>query len=484
VFQPADLLRQAQIQEVALSPNGSIIVYSRRVIVDNTYRTHLWIVPWSGGVTSQLTHAAANDTRPVFAGDGRSLAFISDRGGREQPWILPLDGGEPRLAADIAGDAKSVQWSPDGRRLLVIAPSGIERLAVGDPKDPIARVIDDFAWRLDKSGLRNQLVSAWVASVDDGEARRVTDPAWEVLDARWLPDGRQIAVVADAEPDAGMRRLSERAAAWRVDVDGSAEPVSLAELQGGIAAVRPAPDGKRVAVVGKDYPRQPSWADNHLYVGDGASLQRLGSDLDRPVSNVTTGDLVVRGSVVSCEWLDDNTIVAQVGDEGRTLPYRFDVSSGEASALIAGEIDCNAVVVARDRLAMVASDPGQATEIYAVEHGSMRRLTKNGSDWLEPYRRDTVRHRLTHSEGHTIDTWLIEGQDAPRPGPVIIQIHGGPHAAHGPTPWLEMLALADAGFHVLYPNPRGSSGYGEAFAKVIHGRWGEVDGSDHLQLVH
>ena len=133
-------------------------------------------------------------------------------------------------------------------------------------------MIDDFAWRLDKTGLRNQLVSTWVASVDDGEARRVTDPAWEVLDARWLPDGRHIAVVADAEPDAGVRRLSERAAAWRIHGDKSAEPVALAELPGGIAAVRPSPDGKRVAVIGKDYPRQPSWADSHLYVGDGTSL--------------------------------------------------------------------------------------------------------------------------------------------------------------------------------------------------------------------
>ena len=104
-FQPEDLLRQAQIQETALSPGGSTIVYSRRVIVDNAYRTHLWIVPWSGGAARQLTHAAANDTRPVFSRDGRSLAFISDRGGREQPWILPLDGDEPRLAEDIAGDA-------------------------------------------------------------------------------------------------------------------------------------------------------------------------------------------------------------------------------------------------------------------------------------------------------------------------------------------------------------------------------------------
>jgi dipeptidyl aminopeptidase/acylaminoacyl peptidase len=204
-FQPEDVLRQAQIQDAALSPDGSVLVYSRRVIADNAYRTHLWIVPWSGGDARQLTHAAVNDTRPVFSPDGRLLAFISDRGGRDQPWILPLDGGEPRLAADIAGDARSVHWSPDGGRLLITAPSDVERLAVGDPKDPIARVIDDFAWRLDKTGLRNQLVSAWVAPVD-GEPRRLTDPAWEVLDARWLPDDRHIAVVADAEPDAGMRR--------------------------------------------------------------------------------------------------------------------------------------------------------------------------------------------------------------------------------------------------------------------------------------
>src|SRR5215208_3509236 len=374
-FQPEDLLRQAQVQDVALSPDGSSVVYRRRVIADNAYRTHLWIVPWTGGDARQLTHAAVNDTRPVFSPDGRSLTFISDRGGREQPWILPLDGGELRLAVDIAGDARAVHWSPDGRRLLILAPSGVERLAVGDPKDPIARVIDDFAWRLDKSGLRNQLVSAWVASIDDGEARRLTDPAWEVLDARWLADGRHIAVVADAEPDAGMRRLSERAAAWRIAVDDSAEPASMAELPGGIAAVRPSPDGTRVAVVGKDYPRQPSWADNHLYVGDGTSLRRLGAALDRPVSNVTTGDLVVRGSVVSCEWLDDSTIVAQVGDEGRTVPFRFDAVSGEASPLIAGEIVCSAIVVAGKRIAMVASDRGRATEIYAVEDGAMHRLS-------------------------------------------------------------------------------------------------------------
>jgi dipeptidyl aminopeptidase/acylaminoacyl peptidase len=187
-FQPEDVLRQAQIQDATLSPDGSTVVYSRRVIADNAYHTHLWIVPWSGGDSRQLTHAAVNDTRPVFSPDGRSLAFISDRGGREQPWILPLDGGEPRLPVNIAGDAKAVHWSPDGQRLLILAPSGVERLTVGDPNDPIARVIDDFAWRLDKAGLRNQLVSAWVASVSDGGApthRSGVGGAGRALAARW-----------------------------------------------------------------------------------------------------------------------------------------------------------------------------------------------------------------------------------------------------------------------------------------------------------
>ena len=61
---------------------------------------------------------------------------------------------------------------------------------------------------------------------------------------------------------------------------------------------------------------------------------------------------------------------------------------------------------------------------------------------------------------------------------LVLQIHGGPHLAHGPAPWLEMVALADAGFTVLYGNPRGSVGYGEAFAKAIDGNWGEADDSD------
>jgi dipeptidyl aminopeptidase/acylaminoacyl peptidase len=482
-FTPEIVLRQAQIQEVAVSPDGSSVAYSRRVIEDNRYLTNLWLTPWSGGEARRITHAKANDTEPVFSPDGRTLLFLSDRGGRKQPWLLPLDGGEPRLAADVPGDASAAWWSPDGRRLLILAASGIDRLTVGNLDDPTARVIEDFAWRLDNVGFQNQLASAWVAALDGGEPSRVSNPDWEVLDARWLPDGEHIVIVADAGPDAGMRRRCERAAVWRLPVSGDGEPTLLATLPGGVSAVRPSPDGATIALVGHEHPRQPSWSDNHLFVGDSRGVRRLGADLDRPVESVTTGDLLVRGSKLSCEWRDGQTILAQVGDEGRTLPYVFDVASGAAKPVISDEIICNQIVVGGRHVAVVATNRGEATEVYALDGGKMRRLTHNGSDWLRPFRRDPERFRVAHPEGHEVDTWLIEGRDMPVPGPAIVQIHGGPHAAHGPTPWLEMLALADAGYHVLFPNPRGSSSYGEDYARAAHGRWGEIGGSDVLRVV-
>jgi acylaminoacyl-peptidase len=482
-FAADDIRLQVQIQDLAISPDGEQVIYSRRAIVDNRYVTHLWRIPWTGGKPQQLTAVQSNDSKPAISPDGQVLAFISDRGGRKEPWLLPLLGGEARMAPHPDGDTKEVHWSPDGRRLLLLADSGIDRLSVGDPSDPTARVIDDFHWRLDSKGFISQLTSAWVASLEDERVHRVSDPEWEVLDVRWMADGAHIAVVADAEPDAGMRRRTEQAAVWKLPVKSNGEAEPLLSLNGGVSAVRPAPIGSTIAATGFDHPRKPSWADNHLFVSDGDGVRRLAPELDRPVENVTTSDLKVRGAAVSCEWFDDGSLVAQVDDAGCVLPYRIDVASGDAVPLVEGEIVCNAVATASGRVAIVASQLGEATDVYAVEGGGLRRLTEHGSEWLRPFRRDPVRHRLRHPQGHEQDVWVVSSDAVAKPGPTILHIHGGPHAAFGPTPWIEMLALADAGFTIIYPNPRGSSGYGEAFARAAHGNWGEVGSDDVLHAV-
>jgi acylaminoacyl-peptidase len=120
--------------------------------------------------------------------------------------------------------------------------------------------------------------------------------------------------------------------------------------------------------------------------------------------------------------------------------------------------------------------------VYAIEDGELRRLSRNGGSWFGPYRRDPERHAVRHKDGHDIDTWVV-GPRGRRSKGLVLQIHGGPHCAHGPAPWLEMVALADAGFTVVYSNPRGSAGYGEAFGKAIEGNWGEADDSDLMRVV-
>lgn len=483
-FAPPDLLKQAMIQDLAVDPTGSFAVYSRRVIEDGKYRSRLWRVSLGGGEPTPLTRADANDSAPRVSPDGASLLFLSDRDGRNRAWVLPLAGGEARPAVEVAGQTSAAEWSPDGARVLLLAESGVDRLIVGSREDPVARRITDFAWRWDGHGYVDQQQSLWVADLG-GAARRLTPPEVNVASAQWMPDGRQVAFVADLEPDAGMHPLVGRARVWSVAADGpEGEPVPepVAALPGGVERIAWSPTG-RLALIGSAVERGPSWAPQRLWVVDGGLPRLLGADLDLPVCNTTFGDLVDPRSSLALAWLDDASVVALVGREGCALPYRFDADDGSAPApLVEGELVCSALACGGGPVAVVASDRGRPAEVGLVEDGAVRWLTGHGSDWLAPFRRDPVRHRVPHPDGHAIDVWVVPATGIDGPAPAVIQIHGGPHASHGPTPWLEMLALADVGVTVLYPNPRGSTGYGTEFAKAIHGDWGGPDADDHRRV--
>ena len=478
-FQPQDLLKQVMIQQLALAPDGSSIVYSRRTIEDNRYRSRLWRVSYEGGRAEKLTTAAASDSRPRFSPDGRRLLFLSDRSGNTQPWILPLSGGEPQQAAALDGDVGAAEWADDGRRMALTAPSGEQRFLVGNKKDPVARRITAMNWRLDGVGVRDQFNSAWVATVGGSRARRVSEPSFEVTQVFWTPDGR-VGFLADKRTNAD---LLEEEQVYSVPASGG-QSRRLAALEGAIVLAAFSPGGKLV-VLGDDHTWTPEWSNFGLFLIGRGERRRLGDGLDLPVATTSYGDLIDPNSFVSDigGWLDQNNLVALVSERGRALPYRFGLD-GSYEPLAQGDFICTACAVTEGRVVVVANEGGNAAEIYAVEDGSLRPLTSNGSRWLEPWRRDPEPLRISHSDGHSVDAWLVAAKGRRNNRPLVLQVHGGPHASYGPTPWLEMLALADAGIHVMYANPRGSLSYGEEFARSLHGRWGDPDGSDLLALVN
>lgn len=477
-FRPADVRRQVLLQHVAVSPDGEWAAYSRRTVEDGKYRSRIWRVPLGRGRPEQLTFGDSNDLRPAFSPDGNELLFLSDRTERFQPWVLPLGGGEPRHVAELAGHVIAATWAPDRGSLLVLAPSGEDRFRVGKDDDPVARQIRDLTWRLDGFGLRDQFHSVWTVPARGGKPTRLTGAGFEVTDAAWA-NGR-VVFLADLGDQAGVIEFTQL---HSVSARGG-RPRQLAALRGYVISLAVSPGG-RVALVGVDRADPVGWEHAALFVVEGGRPRQLGGDLDRPIGNHTFCDTVelTDGVLPRAHWLDEKTLVALVSDRGGSRPYRFPLEGDPAPLLDDEQLVCGGLAVGGGRVVVTASPPGGAPEICEASAGGLRPLTTHGSRWIAPYRIEPERVSVK-ARGHPrIDAWLVPARGRRRKAPLVLKIHGGPHGAYGPVPFTETLALAHAGFHVLYANPQGSTGYGEEFAHALTGRWGELDSPEQLAAV-
>jgi dipeptidyl aminopeptidase/acylaminoacyl peptidase len=482
-FRPADLSAQAMIQGVAISPDGERVVYARRTVEKGKYRSRLWAVPYRGGRATQLTFTDANDGHPRFSPDGGSILFISDRNGEKpQVWTMAMSGGEPRMPVEMPDGAGGAEWSPDGSKVLLLAGSGDQRFVAGKKDDPIARKIRDYVWRVDGAGVRDQNTSVWVVSASGrGKPVRVTRPDFDVQQAFWSPDGARIGFLADTRRDIVTFEIPQ---AWSVPVGRGAtrggKERALAQLPGGVwGAAWGAGGFAGIGIVRAD---PIGWERSVLHVLHGRELVPIDDGLDEhTVSPVTYGDLVdpSRLGVPTATWLDDRSVIATVGLHGRNQVYRFALG-GEITPLTEGDVVCTDIAAAGGRIVIVANVDADAGEVFAVEDGfELRSLTSNGSRWYRPFRREPERIVLRHREGHEVEGWLLRARSRTR-APLVLNVHGGPHLAHNPTPWMEMLALSSVGIHVLWTNPRGSMGYGEDFSRAIDGAWGEADSTDQF----
>lgn len=480
-FQPKDLLKQVVIAALAVSPDGESVVYVKRTIEDNKYVRRLWRVGFDGRKPEQLTTANSSDGRPRFSPDGRRLVFISDRSGKPQAWVMPTSGGEPRQVTDLPSAVGAADWSPDGTRLLLLAGSGEKRFIVGDENDPTARRIRDYTWRIDGGGIRDEFTSIWITDLDGGKPERITAPGYNVENAVWSPDGAEVAFIADLGDNAGLDEIGR---IWTLPAhpEGKASPNEIAALKSGVFSLAWAPS-RHIAYLGVDEPDFPGWADPELHVFDGGQSRRLAADRHLRIGVTSYGDYIDAENLFAfpVTWLDEQNILTLVSHRGASHPYRFGVD-GSVERLAETGATCFGIAAGAGRVAVVAATDSPI-EVYAVEGGKLRALTTDGSKWYGPFHRAVEEADVKHPDGHNIHTRMLLAHGTRTKAPMVIDVHGGPSASFGTTPWLEMTALADAGFHVAWPNPRGSVSYGEDHARALDKKWGEVDASDVLRVL-
>src|SRR5690242_14954197 len=262
---PEIVNRQAVIGSCALSPDGELVVYTRRTVAGGAYRTDLWLVPYRRGRPRRLTSGAGNDAAPAFSPDGRTVAFTSDRGEGDDSrlYLIRVDGGEAELVcAAPHGSVGNPVFSPDGRWIAFTAWAGEPRFWAGDPKKQLARVIRTVDWRDDSSERDYRTHLHVVAARPGASPRAVTSGDFDVADPSWRPDGSRIAFASSIGAQADLRPKTQL---HEVDVAGG-EPRDLVALRGAAWSPVWSPDGSTLAFLGSNVPGQPDYAEPELYV--------------------------------------------------------------------------------------------------------------------------------------------------------------------------------------------------------------------------
>jgi dipeptidyl aminopeptidase/acylaminoacyl peptidase len=346
-----------------------------------------------------------------------------------------------------------------------------------DDKPPKPVVIDRFQFKRDIDGyLGSRRQRLTMLDLDSGKTRRLTAGEYDEYLPAFSPDGKQIAFVSNRDPDPDRTYNMDL---WVADATVTGQPPRRLTTFAGSDndpdyESYPAwsPDGRTIAYVQGGPVELFSYGTRRLatVAAAGGTPRILTSGLDRNVGNphwsANGRSLQVIVEDDRAQWLGS---VPVTGGPVRRLVGDRTVVSG---------IDQTATL----HSVALASDPTHPDEVYAVEGGSLRRLSHQNDAWLADVQlarlEDTNLRSRDGTEVHGFLLRPVNGSDAP--APTILRIHGGPQSQYDYSFNFEWQLFAGNGYAVVAANPRGSTGRGQDYAKGIYAAWGTVDVADVL----
>ncbi len=490
-----DLLRIRFPHDAAISPDGSRVVFAvaRFDYEANEFRGHLWITPTNGGRPVPFTADEARDAEPVWSADGRWIAFLSNRGGRRrgrkraamQLWVMPADGGEARQLTFFKTGASQPTWSPDGTMLAFVSrgtPEALETSAVDADEAPTVREVTRPKYRFDAMGYLEGYAHVWVVASEGGEPVAVTDGDFDHESPVWLPRTQEVVFVANRTPDADFSFIRDL---WAVDVRTHTMR-KITYNSGPTHSPVPSPDGAQIAFVGSDFHAKTA-TNLGVWVipASGGQATNLTAGFDRSVGNAVGSDARLTPMMATPVWTPDGSaLIFYATDSGCTHLYRVGVTDRAVRPLTDGHEVVGDLSAAAGTIVYQRMTPTSLDELWILPPtGQPRRLVGVNDELLDGLTIQAPRP-FTYAgvDGWPLSGWYLAPPDfdPTRQYPAILRIHGGPHAAYGDTFNHYVHLLADRGYVVVWTNPRGSGGYGEAFTRAVVGDWGGKDSRDIL----
>ncbi len=483
-MRPEDVYDLVGVSDPRLSPDGTTCAYVLTTIDrdESAYRSAIWLVVVDGsGAPRRFTFGNKRDAAPRWSPDGTRLAFVSNRDTEKaaQLYVIDVDGGEAVKLTDLKESVEEPAWSPDGSRIAFTSRVRDPEYDEEDDRERPPRRITGLRYKLESVGWTfDRRKHLFVVPTDgSAEPKQITDGNFEHASPAWSSDGKRIAFASARQRD------------W--DIDTATDIYIVAARGGRPQKVTPgdgncgqpawSPDGRRIAYVYNpglfDSPRH-----TQIAVLDVNTRRRrvLTTSLDRNCAPFMTSREPI--------WVG-NDVFFVAEDRGTNPIYRVATRGAPEPRLVRrGRWTLNGYDVRAGVGVHIRSKATALPELYFQD----KQLTRHGVPFAKSARLPSPeRFVATSDDGSKVEAWIIrpDGFEKGRRYPVLLNIHGGPFTQYGVGFFDEFAVYAGAGYVVVYSNPRGSSGYSEAWGRAIcgpvNGRgpgWGTRDYEDLMAV--
>jgi dipeptidyl aminopeptidase/acylaminoacyl peptidase len=474
-----DLAKLQRVGAPVVSPDGAWVVYSVSQVdtKEDKSQTHLWMVKWDGSVDLQLTYGKEGASSPKFSPDGRYISFISSRPGPakgDQVWVMDRRGGEAEQFTAITDqEIGGYSWSPDSQKLLLtLRPKNEPDAEEGKPPAPPKPiVIDRYHFKQDVEGyIRDDAWNAlYLYDIATKKVEKLTNGKnVNENDSEWSPDGKWIAFVSNQESDPDRSTNTD---VFVVEAKAGSAPRKLTTWGG--------PDGGQLA-----------WSPDSKSIAytQGAKIELLEYSQSKPAVVTLDGkvsypaaklDRAVRAPLYS----PDGNLSYLVNDDRNQYPAELELAGDGNKPLETQQGSVATWDAAAGHTAVVYTNDSDPAEIYALENGALRKLTKHNDALLAELNLvPTEGIEFKSKDGTEVHGLLTKpsGFKEGSPVPMILFIHGGPNGQDEHSFDFMRQWAATKGYAELNVNYRGSSGRGQDYAKAIAADWGHFEVEDLL----
>lgn len=479
-FTIADLYQIKDVSDPQFSPDGRHIAFvlTTHNLQKGESNAEIYVITAEGKNLKQMTNNPATDHHPRWSPDGKSILFVSTRSNGSQAWLIAAEGGEARQLTNISTGVGDPLWLPDGRHLLFTSDvypecganddcnSKIDEAASAGPLQ--AYLADKLLyrhWMSWKEGKRSHIFSFNLdnAAMIDLTPGDYDAPAFSLGETGFAvsPDGEELCYVSNHDKHEAESTNKDL---WLVPTAGGTALNLTDENEAYDGTPAYSPDGRYLAYRFQTTP------------GYEADRFRIGL-YDRITKQKTVLTEAFDNWVNEMMWAPDSKSIYFTAEvQGHVPLYKVEVSSKRIDLVIdAKTIDGFSIAPDGKSVTLVRRSVSEPRELWRTAAGKLNRLTTFNQALADSVDLRPAEERWIPSPtGRKIHTFIVKphGFDPAKQYPLILNVHGGPQSQWADAFRGDWQVYPGAGYIVAFPNPHGSTGYGQAFTAAISKDWG------------